>query len=348
MAICWTPPKPPGRASMGPRSENRGYDPVGNTQGQGVGGRFNGSTVREPWLWSRPPCRSAETSAASMGPRSENRGYAFTQSCLVPCAALLQWVHGPRTVVMRTVRSTNDRRVCNASMGPRSENRGYVHRRRRCRQRPGRFNGSTVREPWLWTQSQTETDAGAPSFNGSTVREPWLCPKKGECLGLSVAASMGPRSENRGYGLVPHRAGAHHGGLQWVHGPRTVVMPCQTCGASPEHPRFNGSTVREPWLCVLDQHRRLHPAHASMGPRSENRGYEREVECACSSAHGRFNGSTVREPWLCPLEAYDYVPYIIKLQWVHGPRTVVMFHLPWLVRQRPRSFNGSTVREPWL
>lgn len=39
-------------------------------------------------------------------------------------------------------------------------------------------------------------------FNGSMVREPWLCHLSMPPLGLRHLASMGPRSENRGYGLA--------------------------------------------------------------------------------------------------------------------------------------------------
>ena len=64
-----------------------------------------------------------------------------------PLEDTLQWVHGPRTVVMARG-SNGDGPGTVASMGPRSENRGYalhVHRHvsSAC------FNGSTVREPWL-------------------------------------------------------------------------------------------------------------------------------------------------------------------------------------------------------
>ena len=135
---------------MGPRSENRGY----------VG------TVSLPFFGH---------DAASMGPRSENRGYGSCVDWLVETGHWLQWVHGPRTVVMskRPVRSSH---YVDASMGPRSENRGYA----------------------------------------STVRlTSWR----------SRAASMGPRSENRGY-VKQHREAAADWrlALQWVHGPRTVVM----------------------------------------------------------------------------------------------------------------------------
>src|SRR5690348_16132156 len=85
--------------------------------------------------------------------------------------------------------------------------------------------------------------------------------------------------------------------LQWVHGPRTVVM----------------APLDRPACGFLD---------ASMGPRSENRGYEHGRPRGCDGEPRRFNGSTVREPWLCPAR-------------------------PPAARSSSR-FNGSTVREPWL
>ena len=60
-----------------------------------------------------------------------------------------------------------------------------------------RFNGSTVREPWLIREPGGRRGAG-PRFNGSTVREPWLMRNR--------AAIQ-----------------AEPSGLQWVHGSRTVV-----------------------------------------------------------------------------------------------------------------------------
>src|SRR5581483_4905735 len=71
-------------ASMGPRSENRGYV-IPKLLDHGKGDGFNGSTVREPWLWEDPPWPQAVRLA-------------------------LQWVHGPRTVVMQCFREFHQRR----------------------------------------------------------------------------------------------------------------------------------------------------------------------------------------------------------------------------------------------
>ncbi len=63
---------------------------------------------------------------------------------------------------------------------------------------------------------------------------------------------MGPRSENRGYALDELAAKVEKMVLQWVHGPRTVVIcSCWNC-CSPTMSGFNGSTVREPWLSNAD------------------------------------------------------------------------------------------------
>ena len=59
-----------------------------------------------------------------MGPRSDNRGYGELLSSTPTPATQLQWVHGPRTVVMVDGPQWQAFRV-EASMGPRSENRGY-------------------------------------------------------------------------------------------------------------------------------------------------------------------------------------------------------------------------------
>ena len=64
-----------GLASMGPRSDNRGY------------GKCD---VRIVPVYA----------IASMGPRSDNRGYGDIVVLLASAISWLQWVHGPITVVM--------------------------------------------------------------------------------------------------------------------------------------------------------------------------------------------------------------------------------------------------------
>ncbi len=61
-------------ASMGPRSDNRGYVP--------------------------DILKAIEAlQSASMGPRSDNRGYERDGAMVPPAFTPLQWVHGPITVV---------------------------------------------------------------------------------------------------------------------------------------------------------------------------------------------------------------------------------------------------------
>ena len=79
---------------------------------------------------------------------------------------------------------------------------------------------------------------------------------------------MGPRSDNRGYGLGRTNTALFIQELQWVHGPITVVMLAST-GTG-----------------------RCRPL-ASMGPRSDNRGYGRPLLLP-EAGSGCFNGSTVR------------------------------------------------------
>src|ERR1035438_7315925 len=61
---------------------------------------------------------------------------------------------------------------------------------------------------------------------------------------------------------------------------------------------------------------------ASMGPRSEDRGYRRSKAFLPDQSRS-FNGSTVRGPWLSMTTA-AWARLLLLLQWVHGPRTVVI------------------------
>ncbi len=159
---------------------------------------------------------------------------------------MLQWVHGPQTVVMRRAASPAGGVVL-ASMGPRSSDRGYV-------------------------QDLQPLRTKLASFNGSTVLRPWLC-----FIVLSPATVFSR--------------------LQWVHGPQTVVMEENRMVSSSPTGSFNGSTVLRPWLCLVKKLEKQGDK-ASMGPRSSDRGY----------GHSRGSVATI----------------FVRLQWVHGPQTVVM------------------------
>ncbi len=79
---------------------------------------------------------------------------------------------------------------------------------------------------------------------------------------------------------------------------------------------------------------------ASMGPRSENRGYPPSSVCRVVLRPG-FNGSTVREPWLSPKQSPTLF-ILLKLQWVHCPRTVV------IRGQRRRSTSTGRLALQWV
>ena len=180
---------------MGPRFENRGY---GN--GRPVVGysscSFNGSTVREPWLCWLHGQRRAGAGSASMGPRSENRGYDVFVSSMWDEGCELQWVHGPRTVVMDFWLRRGQLEQ-GASMGTRFENRGYEVNGRIAWPSSKSFNGSTVREPWLSRTSKQGVDTceRLQWVHGSRTV---VNPRKGAAMTATTRASMGPRFENRG------------------------------------------------------------------------------------------------------------------------------------------------------
>src|SRR5436853_257003 len=108
----------------------------------------------------------------------------------------LQWVHGPRTVVM--VGDARQREALPEGFNGSTVREPWLWQQGGLSQWcKTRFNGSTVREPWLWSYGQL-LSLGTDGFNGSTVREPWLCLLLGQANVLHRHASMGPRSENRG------------------------------------------------------------------------------------------------------------------------------------------------------
>ena len=315
---------PAHRASMGPPSENGGYGSAIRDDLNRHGRGFNGSTVRERWLWqigrALPQRHARRFNGSTVRERWLWRQAASAASCH---ATSLQWVHRPRTVVM-------------------------VGAGRRSPADAGRFNGSTVRERWLW-------NAGVhPRLSRLALqwvhRPITVVMPTAESIAVKwFDASMGPPSENGGYGehrRCSSRAGAR---LQWVHRPRTVVMCRVACHGDAWRSGFNGSTVRERWLCVdrlvacRMSPTQLQWVHrpitvvmidctqtsagastlASMGPPSENGGYGLRHSARTVATSTGFNGSTVRERWLWA--TYDPTEWPgTVLQWVHRPRTVVM------------------------
>ncbi len=264
-----------------------------------------------------------------MGPRSENRGYAVGSAGKSRRRQRLQWVHGPRTVVMSSDQCTEC--LCDgvASMGPRSENRGYAEGRLGRHQVAAGFNGSTVREPWLCRLSHRRPAAvgqnasmgprsenrgygprldllvnlsDRPCFNGSTVREPWLC--------LPVLPAAAPADRV----------------LQWVHGPRTVVMDRRTTRTG------RTATCMLQWVhgprtvVMVSGHWYVHTAgeRASMGPRSENRGYAVvRTGAHCAGGVASMGPRSENRGYVLPADPVAATRHQM-LQWVHGPRTVVM------------------------
>ncbi len=132
-----------------------------------------------------------------MGPASENAGYAATQA----------------------VHHASEK----ASMGPASENAGYATTIPAAN-RPGlSFNGSSVRERWLWAGLPRPYSAGSAASMGPASENagygPYHEPRKDH-----AHASMGPASENAGYAEIKKRATELALKLQWVQRPRTLVM----------------------------------------------------------------------------------------------------------------------------
>ncbi len=88
----------------------------------------------------------------------------------------------------------------------------------------------------------------------------------------TLSASMGPRSSDRGYALQDTTTTVSPFVLQWVHGPQTVVM---NLGSRNRLPNGKLQWVHGPQTVVMNGtgSGSYHGEHASMGPRSSDRGY---------------------------------------------------------------------------
>ena len=163
-----------------------------------------------------------------MGPRSENRGYGVHLRRCVATGRELQWVHGPRTVVMVKLTGSGPSRAIDASMGPRSDNRGYVRRRGMPVIRGGdklqwvhgprtvvmARSGLDVYGHDLvlqWVHGPRTVVMSMPALSAMSAEQASMGPRSEnrgyafgrlELCGQHVLASMGPRSENRGYGTI--------------------------------------------------------------------------------------------------------------------------------------------------
>ena len=307
--------------------------------------RFNGSTVREPWLCATHSLSGPPTAGGFNGSTVREPWLCWRRRTGPRATRELQWVHGPRTVVM-AVRNIEAalREMLQWVHGPRtvvivSPTRLPTSRRRR-------FNGSTVREPWLCQGSSCRCRSCSRRFNGSTVREPWLWPS----------------------GLVGY---FRHSGLQWVHGPRTVVMDPETgnlchwtsCfnGSTVREPwlwpraalftftghvGFNGSTVREPWLWQMAYRHHRAGHQASMGPRSENRGYAGWAASKAGTADASMGPRSENRGYADARLKSNATWHAASM----GPRSENRGYVGNVAGhgQPVDGFNGSTVREPWL
>ena len=82
-------------------------------------------------------------------------------------------------------------------MGPRSFNRGNLLMDTYCTPQPLRFNGAAVFQPRKY-EAMAPLHTQAKCFNGAAVFQPWKFVAALVAGALADAASMGPRSFNRG------------------------------------------------------------------------------------------------------------------------------------------------------
>ncbi len=111
-----------------------------------------------------------------------------------------------------------------------------------------------------------------------------------------VRASLGPRSELR-VRTAAEASLVCDAQLQWGHDPKTVDGGGRPGVTSGGRPSFNGATIRRPWMDGL-QIIWLSAGPASMGPRSEDRGWESGILACSPRDFRRFNGATIRRPWM--------------------------------------------------
>ncbi len=181
-------------ASIGPRSEERGYNYFPS-----------GPILIFLLQWGRAP-RSADTSpmpqgglspvSASMGPRSEERGYIASgiQSAL---QRSLQWGRAPRSAdTFFPSPSTTPSQP--ASMGPRSEERGYVASGAWFSPPDRRFNGAALRGARILPSFILGDNKPTNASMGPRSEERGYSSEFG-AYATKKTASMGPRSEERGY-----------------------------------------------------------------------------------------------------------------------------------------------------
>ena len=232
-----------------------------------------------------------------MGPPSENAGYGSAHAVSQSQRRSLQWVHRPRTPVM--VRAVSGRAIGRRSLQwvrrPRTPVMCCTTASAACR----RAWLQWVRRPRTAVMRRRELlRTRRHGFNGSAVRERRLCARRPLQRTCTAVASMGPASENAGYGSLAARparritASMGPASENAGYGRRNSASNAGNVGASMGPASENagyGRRLSAMEACEL---------HASMGPPSDNGGYDRHAE----------RPAVIAEP----------------LQWVHRPRTVVM------------------------
>ncbi len=345
---------------MGPRSFDRGNAADGRAL-HVVHGRFNGAAVIRPrksahgcehavtltWLqWGRghstaemshAPAAACRAQRASMGPRSFDRGNA------------------PRW---------HDCQDCGrASMGPRSFDRG--NQRCRCRARGtsaqlqwGRGHSTAEITCRRWRlgsrltvlqwgrghstaemRSRRQLDAGADAgFNGAAVIRPR---KYGQPAPrpYATAASMGPRSFDRGNDAAGRRRRSRDGALQWGRGHSTAEMsalhdwPSRPSRAASMGPRSfdRGNDWSRP--------RSAGDGVASMGPRSFDRGNGGRRPCQPRTLQWGRGHSTAemsaQSTWRFDVLQWGRGHSTAEMAWRDGRCTAV----PISASMGPRSFD---------
>ncbi len=276
------------------------------------------------WL-QRPPRRAARL--ASMGPRSEDRGWHSQVLRRFSAASKpLQWGHDPKTVDGAALGLPEPADAHEASMGPRSEDRGWLKEEQKSLRAERRASMGPRSEDRGWARSllypccpacglqwghdpktvdgnlsALPANVGRAGFNGATIRRPWMARARSPRVRSALQASMGPRSEDRGWSMqlsarLP---------LIWCFNGATIRRPWMAGGGVTIPtgfgvPGFNGATIRRPWMVERKPGalpaglgrlqwghdpktvdglqalvREVREHEASMGPRSEDRGWPR-------------------------------------------------------------------------
>ena len=287
------------RASMGPRSGDRGESLAPGSHRGLSQPCFNGAAVRRPRRARRVSPRRHALARASTGPRSETAESSQWHRIAPPLGAL-QRGRGPETAESR-IHGTRPM-PCHASTGPRSGDRGELRARSRLvgvhwlqrgrgpetAESAGLHGSANWRVRRASTGPRSETaesrrrnpmPSRARRFNGAAVRRPRRAhrPSARTCGALQRGRGRRPRRE---------RCRTRRRRLQWGRGPETAESgaagrygTCASMGPRSGPRRASASD----------------PDSASMGPRSGDRGDAPRRVCS-AAARSRFNGAAVRRP----------------------------------------------------